>query len=167
MGETLRLLKEKNMDPEEILFSPENLAKLIPVPDLLYPLVTDVDGDKIGIREISVILRVLPLGQGSGCSGIWHAHGDEEPQLVPCDHTPGVLLHVDLMDPYGLFPRRSLDLHMTVPADRQVELADLVILRVIGIKIILPVKLTILRDFTVCRKSHSQRIIRSVKNVSW
>ena len=29
MGETLRLLKEKNMDPEEILFSPENLAKLI------------------------------------------------------------------------------------------------------------------------------------------
>ncbi len=29
MGETLRLLKEKGMDPEEIRFSPEHLAKLI------------------------------------------------------------------------------------------------------------------------------------------
>lgn len=29
MGETLRLLKEKELDPEEIRFSPENLAKLI------------------------------------------------------------------------------------------------------------------------------------------
>ena len=29
MGETLRLLKEKSMDPEDIRFSPENLAKLI------------------------------------------------------------------------------------------------------------------------------------------
>ncbi len=33
MGETLRLLKEKNMDSEEILFSPENLAKLIRLVD--------------------------------------------------------------------------------------------------------------------------------------
>ncbi len=29
MGETLRLLKEKELDPEELRFSPENLAKLI------------------------------------------------------------------------------------------------------------------------------------------
>ena len=29
MGETLRLLKEKELDPEDLLFSPENLAKLI------------------------------------------------------------------------------------------------------------------------------------------
>lgn len=29
MGETLRLLKEKEMDPEDIRFAPENLAKLI------------------------------------------------------------------------------------------------------------------------------------------
>ncbi|MDE6365291.1 MAG: Asp-tRNA(Asn)/Glu-tRNA(Gln) amidotransferase subunit GatB [Lachnospiraceae bacterium] len=33
MGETLRLLKEKNMDPEDIVFSPENLAKLIGLVD--------------------------------------------------------------------------------------------------------------------------------------
>ncbi|MBO5144950.1 MAG: Asp-tRNA(Asn)/Glu-tRNA(Gln) amidotransferase subunit GatB [Lachnospiraceae bacterium] len=33
MGETLRLLKEKNMDPEDIIFSPENLAKLIGLAD--------------------------------------------------------------------------------------------------------------------------------------
>ena len=33
MGETLRLLKEKSMDPEDIRFSPENLAKLIGLAD--------------------------------------------------------------------------------------------------------------------------------------
>ncbi len=33
MGETLRLLKEKNMDAEDILFSPEHLAKLIQLVD--------------------------------------------------------------------------------------------------------------------------------------
>lgn len=33
MGETMRLLKEKEMEPEEIRFSPENLAKLIAMTD--------------------------------------------------------------------------------------------------------------------------------------
>lgn len=33
MGETLRLLKEKSMDPEDIVFSPKNLAKLIALVD--------------------------------------------------------------------------------------------------------------------------------------
>lgn len=33
MGETLRLLKEKGLDPEDIRFSPENLAKLIGLVD--------------------------------------------------------------------------------------------------------------------------------------
>lgn len=33
MGETLRLLKEKDMDPENIIYSPENLAKLISLVD--------------------------------------------------------------------------------------------------------------------------------------
>lgn len=33
MGETLRLLKEKNMDPEDICFSPEHLARLIGLVD--------------------------------------------------------------------------------------------------------------------------------------
>ena len=33
MGETLRLLKEKSLDPEDIRFSPENLAKLIGLAD--------------------------------------------------------------------------------------------------------------------------------------
>lgn len=33
MGETLRLLKEKNMDPEDIRFSPEHLAALIRLTD--------------------------------------------------------------------------------------------------------------------------------------
>lgn len=29
MGETMRILKEKEKEPEDITFSPENLAKLI------------------------------------------------------------------------------------------------------------------------------------------
>ena len=33
MGETMRLLKEKSMDPEDISFSPENLGKLIQLTD--------------------------------------------------------------------------------------------------------------------------------------
>lgn len=34
MGETLRLLKENGMDPEEITFAPENLARLVELADL-------------------------------------------------------------------------------------------------------------------------------------
>lgn len=33
MGETMRLLKEKEMEPEDIVFTPENLAKLIGLTD--------------------------------------------------------------------------------------------------------------------------------------
>ena len=33
MGETLRLLKESNMDPEDLSFTPENLAKLVDLAD--------------------------------------------------------------------------------------------------------------------------------------
>ena len=33
MGETMRLLKEKEMEPEDITFAPENLAKLIALAD--------------------------------------------------------------------------------------------------------------------------------------
>ena len=33
MGETLRLLKENSMDPEDLSFAPENLAKLIELAD--------------------------------------------------------------------------------------------------------------------------------------
>ena len=34
MGETLRLLKENNMDPEDLSFAPENLAKLVDLADV-------------------------------------------------------------------------------------------------------------------------------------
>lgn len=33
MGETMRLLKEKEMDPEDITFAPENLAKIVNLAD--------------------------------------------------------------------------------------------------------------------------------------
>lgn len=45
MGETLRLLKEKNEDPEDIRFSPEHLAKLISLVDakaITGPVAKDV-----------------------------------------------------------------------------------------------------------------------------
>ena len=47
MGETLRLLKEKGMDTEDIVFSPENLAKLIQL----------VDGKAINSTVAKEVLR--------------------------------------------------------------------------------------------------------------
>ena len=52
MGETLRLLKEKNMDPEEILFSPENLAKLIRL----------VDGKAVNLTVAKEVFEVMFAG---------------------------------------------------------------------------------------------------------
>ena len=49
MGETLRLLKEKNMDPEDICFSPENLARLI----------TLVDGKAINSSVAKEVFEVM------------------------------------------------------------------------------------------------------------
>ena len=36
IGETMRILKEKDMEPEDITFSPENLAKLIKLVESRY-----------------------------------------------------------------------------------------------------------------------------------
>ena len=49
MGETLRLLKEKNMDPEDICFSPENLARLT----------TLVDGKAINSSVAKEVFEVM------------------------------------------------------------------------------------------------------------
>jgi hypothetical protein len=51
---------------------------------------------------------------------------------------------------------------MAVPADRQIELADLVILRVVGIKIILSVKFAVLCDRAVCGKSDRRRVVHDL-----
>ena len=69
------------------------------------------------------------------------------------DQLTGILLHMHLMDTYGLFACGSLDLNSSVIADRQIQLRDLVVLGVIRVKIVLTVKLTVLMDMTVCRKT--------------
>ena len=52
----------------------------------------------------------------------------------------------------------GLDLHIAVPADRFIELRDLVVLGIIGVKIVFTVKFTVLVNGAVRGKSHSRRI---------
>ena len=71
----------------------------------------------------------------------------------------GVLLHMNLMDSHRLFSLGSLNVHMPVSANRQIKLADLIILRVVWIKIIFPVKLTVLCNRAVGGKPDCHRSI--------
>ena len=75
----------------------------------------------------------------------------------------GILLHVDLVDTHRFrvcvtVLSRYLDLYGTVATDRQVQLGDLIVLRVIGIEIILTIEFTILCDGAVGRKTYCHRI---------
>ena len=72
---------------------------------------------------------------------------------------PRILLHMHLMDTDFLFSCRRLDLHISVSCNRQIQLGNLIILWVVGIKIVLAVKLAHLRDLTVCSKPQSHRIL--------
>ena len=65
---------------------------------------------------------------------------------------------MDLVDADRLFAGSRLDLHAAVAADRQIQLGNLIVLRVIRVKIVLAVKFTILGDRTVRRKSDCHRI---------
>ena len=69
-----------------------------------------------------------------------------------------ILFHMNLVDSNGFFSCRGLYIHMTVPADRQIKLGDLIVLRVIRIKIIFSVKSAVLGDLTVGGKSHRHSI---------
>ena len=69
---------------------------------------------------------------------------------------------MDLMNAYHLFPRSGLDLDAAVVADRQIQLGDLVVLRIVRIKIILTVKFTILVNLTVGRKAYRHRIFNDL-----
>ena len=63
---------------------------------------------------------------------------------------------MDLMDPDRLFSSGCLDLDAAIPADRQIQLGDLIVLWIIRIKIVLPVKFAVLVDLAVGGKSYSQ-----------
>ena len=75
----------------------------------------------------------------------------------------GILLHVDLVDTHRLrvsvaVLSRYLDFNRAIPADGQIQLGDLIVLRVIGIEIIFSIKFAILCDGTIRRKSYCHRI---------
>ena len=75
----------------------------------------------------------------------------------------GILLHVDLVDTHRLCIGAAvlsfyLDLYGTIAADRQIQLGDLIVLRVIGIEIIFSVKFAILCDGTIRCKAYCHRI---------
>ena len=74
----------------------------------------------------------------------------------------GILLHMDLMDPDRLFASGCLDLDAAIPADRQIQLGDLIVLWIIRVKIILPVKFAVLGDRTVCCQSHCDRVFHNL-----
>ena len=73
----------------------------------------------------------------------------------------GILFHMDLVnsDLLFLFIRPGFDLHIAIAADREIQLGDLIVLRIIRIEVILPVKLTILIDLAVGGQAYCGRIL--------
>ena len=67
MGETMRILKEKEMEPEDITFTPENLAKLIELTDkgTINSTVAKEVFEKIFEENIDVEAFVLDNGLGT------------------------------------------------------------------------------------------------------
>ena len=63
-----------------------------------------------------------------------------------------------LMDPDFFSTRRRLDLQESVVADGKVKLGDLIVLRVIRIKIILSVKFAVLVDLAVGRQTQGKGV---------
>jgi len=73
------------------------------------------------------------------------------------DKLTGILLHMDLMDADSSCTAVGGDVHMSVSADRQVKLRDLIGLWKIRVKIVLAVKLRIARDIAVQCQPGAQR----------
>ena len=71
----------------------------------------------------------------------------------------GIFLHMNFMNTNGFLTRCSFDLHPAVPADWQIQLGNLVILRIIRIKIVFTVKLAILCNAAVSGKTNCNRIL--------
>ena len=65
---------------------------------------------------------------------------------------------MDLMDTDSLFAAlRRLDLDTAVMTDRQVQLRNLVVLRIVRVEVVLTVKFAVLVDLAVGGKTYSQR----------
>ena len=85
----------------------------------------------------------------------------DERAILPLivDQLSGILLHVDLMNADFLLSRCGVNLDISIVADRQIQLGNLIVLRVVRIEIVLPVEFAELVDFAVCSKSDAQGVI--------
>ena len=75
------------------------------------------------------------------------------------DQLSGILLHVDLMNADFLLSRCGVNLDISIVADRQIQLGNLIVLRVVRVEIVLPVEFAELVDFAVCSQSDAQGVI--------
>ena len=68
-----------------------------------------------------------------------------------------ILLHMNLVDANHLRPRWGIDLHPAIIADRQIELRDLVVLRIIRIEIVFTVEAAVRVYLAVGGQSYRYR----------
>ena len=78
------------------------------------------------------------------------------------DQLSGIFLHVNFMNTNFLFTGRRIDRDITVMADREIQLGNLVVLRVVRVKIVFPVKFAELVDTTVCRQTDRHRVFNDL-----
>ena len=64
-----------------------------------------------------------------------------------------VLLHMHLMDPHLFLSCFCLNFYKAIMADWQIQLGNLIVLRVVRVKIVFTIKLAVLVDAAVCGKS--------------
>ncbi len=74
----------------------------------------------------------------------------------------GILLHMNLMNTNFPRTRGRLDLDKAIVADGQIQLRNLIILRIIRIKIILAVKFAELVNLAVGRQPHRHRVLHDL-----
>ena len=81
---------------------------------------------------------------------------------VIMDKLSGILFHMNLMNSNVLFAPRCLNLNAAVYTNGQIQLGNLIVLWIIRIKIIFPVKFTILVDVTIERQTHGHGIFHNL-----
>ena len=76
------------------------------------------------------------------------------------DQLSCILLHMDFMNAYLLLPCCRFDFHAAVPADWKIQLGNLIVLRIIRVKIILSVKFAVPGNRAVHGKPYCHRIFQ-------
>ena len=64
-----------------------------------------------------------------------------------------------LMDPHLFLSCFCLNFYKAIMADWQIQLGNLIVLRVVRVEIVLPVEFAELVDFAVCSQSDAQGVI--------